>query len=194
MLSRICVFCGSSEGDSPIFTESTRRLGTLMAERNIGLVYGGGCVGLMGALADAVLAASGEVDGVIPNHLMEKEVGHSGVTRLHLVDTMHQRKAMMAELSNGFIALPGGLGTLEELFEVWTWAQLGLHAKPVGLWNIANYYDDLISFLNHTVDRRFVKPEFRSMLVAADDPADLIDQMTSYRPPDVPKWMDQDES
>lgn len=194
MLRRICVFCGSSDGDSPLFTEAARRLGTLLAERNIRVVYGGGCIGLMGAVADAAMAAGGEVDGVIPHHLMEKEIGHAGVTQLHLVDTMHERKALMADLSDGFVALPGGLGTLEELFEIWTWAQLGLHTKPVGLWNVADYYHDLIRFLDNAVNRGFVKPEYRAMLIAADDPSDLIDRMAAYQPPTVPKWIDKDES
>lgn len=186
---RYCVFAGSSTGHDPIFGRAAARMGTTLAERGIGLVYGGASVGLMGILADAARSRGGEVIGVIPRSLVEKEVAHSGLADLRVVGSMHERKALMGELSDGFIALPGGLGTLEELFEVWTWAQLGHHGKPCALLNIGGFYDGLTSFLNHVVEAAFLKPVHRNMLIAADDVDALLLALLAYQPPKVDKWM-----
>ena len=188
-MKRLCVFCGSSTGDAPAYTAAARALGTALARQGIGLVYGGAAVGLMGAVADAALAQGGEVIGVIPEALVRKEVAHGGLVDLRIVGSMHERKALMAELSDGFIALPGGLGTLEELFEVWTWAQLGYHAKPCALLNVAGFYDPLIAFLDSVVGHRFLKPAHRDMLVVASDSEELLAQLAAYQPPDVGKWI-----
>ncbi len=188
-MTRLCVFCGSSSGDAPAYTAAARALGTALARRGIGLVYGGASVGLMGAVADAALEAGGDVIGVMPEALAKKELAHAGLTELRIVASMHERKALMAELSDGFIALPGGLGTLEELFEVWTWAQLGYHAKPCALLNVAGFYDPLIAFLDGVVAHRFLKPAHRAMLVVTDDSDDLLDRLATYQPPDVGKWI-----
>src|ERR1051325_8659898 len=163
-MQRLCVFTGSSSGARAAYAEAARELGTLLARRGIGLVYGGARVGLMGAVADAVLAAGGEAIGVIPQALVAKEVAHTGLTALHVVESMHARKAMMSDLSDGFIALPGGWGTLEELFEVLTWAQLGLHRKPTGLLNVDGYFDGLLAFLTHTVAEAFVRTDRKSVV------------------------------
>ncbi|HLO76698.1 MAG TPA: TIGR00730 family Rossman fold protein, partial [Magnetospirillum sp.] len=170
-MRRVCVFCGSSRGTNPAYAEAAAATGRLIAQRGLGLVYGGGDVGLMGIVANAALAAGGEVIGVIPDALMRMEVGNPNLTALHVVGTMHERKAMMAELSDGFIALPGGIGTLEELFEVWTWGQLGLHPKPLGLLDVAGYYDHLHAFLDHTVAEGFLKDRHRAMVAVDADPA-----------------------
>jgi uncharacterized protein (TIGR00730 family) len=188
-MKRLCVFCGSSTGDAPAYAAAAHALGTTLARRGIGLVYGGASVGLMGAVADAALEAGGEVIGVMPEALAKKELAHAGLTDLRIVGSMHERKALMAELSAGFIALPGGLGTLEELFEVWTWAQLGYHAKPCALLNVAGFYDPLIAFLDGVVAHRFLKPAHRDMLVVAEDSDALLDRLAAYRPPDVGKWI-----
>jgi hypothetical protein len=165
-------------------------LGKLFAARGIELVYGGARVGLMGALADAVLAEAGRVTGVIPRALVEKEVAHSGLTDLRIVTSMHQRKALMADLSDAFVALPGGWGTLEEMFEILTWAQLGLHRKPCGLLNVQGYFDRLLAFLDHTVEQGFVRREYRSLLAVSDAPAALLDALPAQTPPVVEKWID----
>jgi uncharacterized protein (TIGR00730 family) len=165
-----------------------------MAERGIRLVYGGGRVGLMGVLADAVLAADGTAVGVIPNALREREVGHDGLTELHVVGSMHERKALMAELADGFVVLPGGIGTLEEFFEVWTWAQLGIHTKPVGLLNCCEFFDPLITFLDRIVEERFLAAHHRDMLIVAPDPAQLLDGLGSQTAPAVRKWIDLTET
>ncbi|MFP5246901.1 MAG: TIGR00730 family Rossman fold protein, partial [Thermoanaerobaculia bacterium] len=162
-MQRICVFCGSNKGSDPAYLDAARNLGTLFAREGIALVYGGGSVGLMGELADAVLHAGGEVIGVIPHALWAREVGHRGLTDLRIVDTMHERKAMMADLADAFIALPGGLGTLEEIFEIWTWAQLGLHAKPVGFLDVNGFYTPLMQFLERAARERFLRDEHRSI-------------------------------
>lgn len=180
---RYCVFAGSSTGHDPIFGRAAARMGTTLAERGIGLVYGGASVGLMGILADAARRRGGEVIGV------KKEVAHSGLADLRVVGSMHERKALMGELSDGFIALPGGLGTLEELFEVWTWAQLGHHGKPCALLNIGGFYDGLTSFLHHVVEAAFLKPVHRNMLIAADDVDALLLALLAYQPPKVDKWI-----
>ncbi|HTM20480.1 MAG TPA: TIGR00730 family Rossman fold protein [Kofleriaceae bacterium] len=193
-MQRICVFCGSNTGGRPSYAALARALGGELARRKIGLVFGGGRVGLMGAIADATLEAGGEVIGVIPRALATKELAHDRVTTLHVVDSMHQRKAKMAELADGFIALPGGLGTLEELFEVLTWAQLGIHAKPVGLLDADDYYAPLLHFLDHARDHGFIRPEHRGLLLGARAPAALLAAMASWRAPTVPKWLDPAET
>ena len=192
-IQRLCVVCGSSPGDSPAYAAAATALGTTLAQEGIGLVYGGAAVGLMGEVADAALAAGGEVIGVIPEALVRKEVAHGGLVDLRIVGSMHERKALMAELSDGFVALPGGLGTFEELFEVWTWAQLGHHAKPCAVLNVEGFYDDLIGFLDRVVERRFMKAEHRRMLIVARAPADAIDWLRRYEPPAVPKWITRAE-
>ncbi|SCY23858.1 TIGR00730 family Rossman fold protein [Microvirga guangxiensis] len=186
---RLCVFCGSSAGQDPVYIETARLLGEALAANDIELVYGGASVGLMGAVADAALAKGGHVIGVMPQALVDKEIAHAGLSDLRVVGSMHERKAMMAELSDGFIALPGGLGTFEELFEVWTWAQLGYHKKPCALLNVAGFYDKLAGFLDDVVERGFVKPIHRAMLIVKDEPAALIDAIRAYEPPKVEKWI-----
>lgn len=190
-LRSICVFCGASPGATPIYQEAAEALGRHLAENGIQLVYGGGAVGLMGMVANAALAAGGEVIGIIPQSLKDAEVGHSGLTRLEVVDGMHARKARMAELSDAFIALPGGLGTLEELFEVWTWGQLGYHAKPLGLLEVNGFFDPLLTFLDHLVQERFVRQPHRDMLQRAASPAELIDALAAWKPLAAPKWVDR---
>lgn len=188
-MKRICVFCGSNTGASPAYRDATCLLATELARRGIGLVYGGGKVGLMGALADSLLDAGGEAIGVIPEALFAKEVGHNGLTELHVVDTMHDRKAMMASLSDAFITLPGGFGTMEEFFEVLTWAQLGLHRKPCGLLNVEGYYDGLLALFDMFVDQRFARGEHLQFVQVETDPARLIDRMGSYTTPELTKWI-----
>ncbi|MEH6498160.1 MAG: TIGR00730 family Rossman fold protein [Pseudoalteromonas distincta] len=187
---RLCVFCGSSAGNQPYYLEAAQQLGTTLAEAGITLVYGGAQVGLMGAVADAALAAGGQVIGVIPQHLVERELAHTGLTELRQVSSMHERKAMMADLSDGFIALPGGVGTFEELFEVWTWAQLGHHQKPCALFNAGGYYDKLIDFLDHAMNEGFMKQAYREMLIVAPDVESLMAKVKAYEPPKVAKWME----
>ncbi len=188
-MKRICVFAGSSPGTNDAYQKAAVELGEALAERDVELVYGGGCVGLMGVLADAALARGGRVIGVIPHTLMVREVGHRALTELHVVDSMHQRKAMMAELSDGFIALPGGFGTLEEMFEILTWAQLGLHGHPCGLLNVEGYFDALLAFLEHAVQQAFVRDAHRAMLLVDDLPRRLLDRFAAYRAPTVQKWL-----
>lgn len=193
-IKSLCVYCGSSFGRSEIYAESARALAAALVERDIRLVYGGASVGIMGVVADAVLAAGGQVVGIIPESLQRKELAHPELTELHVTGSMHERKALMAELSDGFIALPGGIGTLEELFEIWTWAQLGFHDKPCGLLNVGGYYDSLVRFLDHTVAEEFVKPLYRSMLIVESDPHMLLDRYARYQPPAVPKWVGRGET
>lgn len=193
-MESICVFAGSSSGTRPAYANAAEELGRAIAERGWRVVYGGGRVGLMGVLADAALAAGGEVIGVIPEALLRKEVGHQGLTDLRVVQTMHQRKALMSELSDGVVALPGGLGTLEELFEILTWAQLGIHARPCGMLNAGGYYDDLLTFLDQTVSEGFVRGEHRDMILAAGEAAALLDLMAGYTPRYTAKWMGRDET
>ncbi|MBM7061253.1 TIGR00730 family Rossman fold protein [Pseudomonas sp. UL073] len=190
-LRSICVFCGASPGANPIYLEAAQTLGRTLATRGIRLVYGGSAVGLMGAVADAAMAAGGEVIGIIPQSLERAEIGHHGLTRLEVVDGMHARKARMAELSDGFIALPGGLGTLEELFEVWTWGQLGYHGKPLGLLEVNGFYDKLAAFLDHLVEERFVRAQHRAMLQISPSPDALLELMASWQPSVAPKWVDR---
>lgn len=190
---RLCVFCGSSPGNKPEYLAAAQQLGTALAKAGIGLVYGGAQVGLMGAVADAALAAGGEVIGVIPRHLVERELAHEGLTTLHEVGSMHERKAMMADLSDGFIALPGGVGTFEELFEVWTWGQLGHHQKPCALFNAAGYYDQLIAFLDHALTEGFMRQPYRDMLIVDNQVDSLLDRVRRYSPPSVSKWVKAQE-
>jgi uncharacterized protein (TIGR00730 family) len=185
----ICVFCGSNSGARTEYSEAARSLGRTIARRGLRLVYGGAAVGLMGELADAALAAGGVVTGVIPAMLVEREIAHTGLTETHNVGSMHERKAMMADLSDGFVALPGGAGTLEELFEIWTWGQLGHHRKPVGLLNVMGFFDRLISFLDYQCEERFMRREHREMLIDDDDVARLLDRFERYKAPAVAKWI-----
>jgi uncharacterized protein (TIGR00730 family) len=194
-VERICVFCGASPGARPEYAEATRELARLVIAEGIGVVYGGGGVGLMGALADEVIASGGELTGVIPRALVDREIAHRDVMDMRVVGSMHERKALMAELSDAFVALPGGIGTLEELFEVYTWAQLGLHSKPCALLNVAGYYDGIADFLALAVSERFLREETRDLLLVDADPAALIDRLRSFEPPAVvPKWIDRDET
>ncbi len=190
-MKKICVYCGSSPGRHPEYLAAARFLAEELLSREIGLVYGGAHVGIMGEIADTVLKGGGEVIGIMPRALVDKEVSHPGLTELKIVDSMHQRKAMMADLSHGFIALPGGLGTIEELFEALTWAQLGFHKKPCGLLNAKGYYDHLSAFLDHTVEEEFVKDAHRAMLIVEKDPTILLDRFATYEPPEVNKWIDR---
>jgi len=188
-MKTICVFAGSSAGARPEYRAEAIELGRALAARDIGLVYGGARVGLMGAVADAVLAAGGHVTGVIPRALVDKEVAHSGLTDLRVVTSMHERKALMADLSDGFIALPGGWGTLDEFFEILTWAQLGLHHKPCGLLNVQRYFDGLLSFLEHSTNEGFVRREYRSMISVSHSPSALLEALEAYQRPAVEKWI-----
>jgi len=194
LVQSICVFCGSSSGANPAYEQAAMDLGRAIAQRGQVLVYGGSKVGLMGAVADAALAAGGRVHGVIPQALVDKELAHHGLTQLDIVASMHERKARMADLAGGFVALPGGAGTLEEIFEVWTWAQLGFHTKPVGFLNAAQYYDGLESFLDHTVREAFIKPGLRDMLIFDTEPGRLLDRFASYVAPLQPKWIRRGET
>ena len=192
-LRNLCVYCGSNSGRQPVYLEQARAFGRELARRGIGLVYGGASVGIMGAVADAVLAEGGRVTGIIPDALVRKELAHTGLTELQVVPSMHVRKTRMAELADGFVALPGGAGTLEEIFETWTWAQLGMHQKPCGLLNVAGYYDLLAAFLDHTVAEAFMRPQHRAMLAVAPEPGTLLDLLAGYVPPTVSKWIDPGE-
>jgi uncharacterized protein (TIGR00730 family) len=194
VVKRITVFCGSSPGRDPGHIESARKLGSVMAGRGIGLVYGGASVGLMGALADAALASGGEVIGVIPRALVEMEVAHRGLADLRVVETMHERKALMAGLSDAFIALPGGAGTMEELFEIWTWALLGIHRKPLGILDGRGYYDHLLAFVDHAVREGFLKERHRRLLLTGGDPGELIDRLASFHAPPEKMLLDLDRS
>jgi uncharacterized protein (TIGR00730 family) len=192
-MTRICVFTGSSPGRSDQYREVASTLGTALVEAGHSLVYGGAHVGLMGVVADAVLAAGGEAIGVLPSSLVEHEVAHEGLTELHLTDSMHERKALMAELSDAFVALPGGFGTLDEFFEALTWGQLGLHEKPCAFLNVAGYFDGLLTFIDHAVDERFLRAEQRDSLIVATDPAALLDAIARYQPTHVEKWIDRSD-
>ncbi len=192
-MPRICVFCGSSSGSHPGYAAAARALAREIARRGHGLVYGGGNVGLMGVVADAMLEAGGEVVGVIPHTLVSREIGHRGVTTLHVVDSMHERKTLMADLSDAFIALPGGIGTFEEWFEAVTWTQLGLHRKPCGLLNVHGFYDELIRFMDHSWAEGFVKPETRAVVRHDADPAALLDALDAVQLPVVPRWITRAE-
>jgi hypothetical protein len=190
-MKRVCVFCGSSAGSRPEYRACAEELGVELTRRNIGLVFGGGKVGLMGTIADAVLNAGGEAIGVIPEPLMNREIGHKQLSKLHIVGSMHERKAMMADLSDAFIALPGGFGTFEEFFEVLTWSQLGLHEKPCGIVNVLDYYTPLLTMLDHAVEQRFLKQQNRELVLSRETPSLLLQALEEWRPVHVEKWLDR---
>ncbi|MCC6642462.1 MAG: TIGR00730 family Rossman fold protein [Deltaproteobacteria bacterium] len=193
-LARICVFCASNPGVREDYAVASRRLASELVARDCELVYGGAQVGLMGVMAQTMLDQGGRVIGVIPEVLVSKEIAHPGLTELRVVASMHERKAVMSDLSDGFVALPGGLGTLEELFEVLTWAQLGLHAKPCGILNVCGYFDPLLSFLDHAVDERLLKSKHRALVLTGEDPSSLLDRMAAYQPPMTEKWIARDSA
>jgi uncharacterized protein (TIGR00730 family) len=193
-IKNLCIYCGSRAGRLESYADAARALAESLVKRDIGLVYGGASVGIMGIVADHVLQLGGRAVGVIPESLMRREIAHDGLTELHVTPSMHARKMLMAELSDGFIALPGGIGTLEEIFEVWTWAQLGLHQKPCGLLNVESYYDPLRNFLDHTVAEQFVQPDIRAMLIVASEPEALLERFLAYRAPRKTQWVEKDET
>ncbi|AHG89883.1 Conserved hypothetical protein CHP00730 [Gemmatirosa kalamazoonensis] len=193
-LSAVCVFCGSSSGVDGAYVDAARDLGRLLARRGVALVYGGARVGVMGAIADAALDDGGRVVGVMPRPLWSREVGHTGLTELLVVDTMHERKALMAERSDAFVALPGGAGTLEELFEMWTWAQLGIHTKPVALLNVGGFFDPLLAMVEHLVTQGFVRPAHRAMLVVEEQPDRLLARLAAYEAPATTRWLTTEEA
>ncbi len=193
-MKRVCVFAGSSPGGNPAYAASARALGAALAGRGIGLVTGGGGTGLMGVLADTVLDAGGEVTGVIPGPLATRELAHAGLSELCVVASMHERKALMAERADAFIALPGGLGTVEELMEIWTWAQLGIHSKPCGLINAAGYYDPLVAFVDRMVREGFVKSVYRKLVTVESDAETLVAALAAYQAPPLRRWMDESEA
>jgi uncharacterized protein (TIGR00730 family) len=193
-MKRICIFCGSNSGVRPAYAAAAAELARFLTKLGIGIVYGGGNIGLMGVLADAAMAAAGEVIGVIPQALFAKEVGHTGITDLRIVGSMHERKALMAELADGFIAMPGGWGTFDEFCEILTWAQLGLHNKPCGILNTENYYDTLLAMFDHSVAEGFLKREYRSMVIIGSAPEELVARMQDYRAPSLEKWIEELET
>lgn len=193
-MQRICVYCGSRPGGRSTYVESARALGAALVERGIGLVYGGAGIGVMAAVADAVLAAGGEAIGVIPSALVERELAHPALSELFVVGSMHERKAKMVDLSDGFIALPGGFGTLDELFEVLTWAQLGMHAKPIGMLDVDGYYRDLFAFIDRAVAEQFVRDKHRDLVLRGSTPAALLDAMAEFQPILLPKWITRQET
>ena len=193
-IKRVCVYCGSNSGSLPAYAEAARELGSELARRGLGLVYGGGRVGLMGIVADAVLAGGGEVIGVIPQGLAKKEVAHFDLKDLRIVNSMHERKALMVELADAFIAMPGGFGTLEEFCEVLTWAQLGIHRKPHGLLNVAGFYDSLLTFFDHAMERNFIRAVHRELVITESDPARLLDLIANAHMPNLNKWIDLDQT
>ena len=192
-IARVCIYCGSSAGTHPAHRVAAAELGTALAQAGIGVVYGGASVGLMGEVANAALAAGGEVTGVIPKSLVDRELAHTSLTKLEITASMHERKARMAELSDAFVALPGGVGTMEEIFEVWTWAQLGIHEKPCALFDVAGYYHHLVQFLDHQHNEGFVRDRHRKMLILASSPAELIARLEGYEAPEVKKWLGAQE-
>ncbi|MGR8934220.1 MAG: LOG family protein [Gammaproteobacteria bacterium] len=193
-LKNICVYCGSSPGRIEAYSDAAAALAEALVSRDIGLVYGGAGIGIMGALADAVLRFGGKAIGVIPEALMRKEVAHHNLTELHVTRSMHERKTRMAELSDAFVALPGGIGTLEEIFEIWTWAQLGFHDKPCGLLNVAGYFDPLIEFLDHAAAEQFIHGVHRNILLVENNPETLLNRCMSYQPPVVAHWVGKEET
>ena len=190
-MKRLCVYCGSSSGRQSDYAQVAKLLARAMVNRNIDLVYGGASVGIMGEIANAVLEEGGDVIGIIPKGLFKKEVAHTGVTELREVDSMHERKSLMADLSDGFIALPGGFGTIEEIFEIITWSQLGMHRKPCGLLNVCHYYDKLIGFLDHAVTEQFIKSTHRSTILVDECPDSLLEKFEVYQAPETVKWIDR---
>jgi uncharacterized protein (TIGR00730 family) len=193
-MKRICIFCGSSTGTRSEYAETARAMGQALLRRGIGLVYGGGCVGLMGIVADAVMGGGGEVVGVIPEALVTRELAHGDITQLIVVHSMHERKAKMAELSDAFVALPGGYGTFEEFCEILTWAQLGLHRKPCGILNVNDYYEPLLRLFDNAVAEGFLRPSNRQLVIEETDPGRLLDMLVDYTPPQTEKWIRRDES
>ena len=193
-MRRVCVYAGSNPGSDPAYAEAARAFAGTMAERGIGLVYGGGKVGLMGVLADTILDAGGEAIGVMPQALVDREIAHGGLTKLEVVDSMHERKALMAVLADAFVAVPGGIGTLEELIEVYTWSQLGIHDKACGVLNVKGYYDHLAALLDHAVAEGFLRPQHRAVLSVASEPAELLDRLAAFEAPTVGKWLELDET
>ena len=191
MITSLCVFCGSSKGSQPVYEDTARRLGQYLVQKKITLVYGGANVGLMGIVADTVLAGGGRVVGVMPKSLVEREVAHGGLTEMHIVDGMQERKALMADLSDGFVSLPGAFGTLDELFEVLTWNQLGIIRKPSGLINVAGFYNHLIKMLDHAVHEKFLRPEHLDMLLVEEDFEVLLQRMETYQPSTAEKWIER---
>jgi uncharacterized protein (TIGR00730 family) len=194
IIKRVCVYCGSNSGSDPAYTQAARELGAALVRRGWGLVYGGGRVGLMGTIADAVLAGGGNVIGIIPEALVKMEVAHHGLTELRVVRSMHERKALMVELADAFIAMPGGYGTLDEFCEVLTWAQLGMHHKPHGLLNISGYYDSLLAFFDHAVATKFIRSAHRELIHTATQPERLLELLAEARPLQFHKWLDRDET
>ena len=192
-MKRICVFCGSNQGVRSEYIEAAQALGKILVKRNLGLVYGGGNVGLMGIIADAVLAEGGEVIGVIPQSLVDREVAHQNLSKMHIVNSMHERKALMADLSDGFIALPGGMGTFDEFCEILTWAQLGIHQKPCGILNVENYFTPLLKMFDHAMAEGFLREAHRDLVIEATKPEILLDLLANYQPQAVAKWMDQNK-
>ncbi len=190
---RICVYLGSSPGNNPLYRQTAHDLGTMLAQRGIGLVYGGGRVGLMGVIADAACAAGGEVIGVIPEALRARERDHQVITELHVVDTMHERKAMMSKLADGFITLPGGIGTFEEMFEAWCWAQLGYHRKPVGLLDVGDIFEGFKMLIDKVVEEGFLQPRHRAMLLVEKEPEALLERMSQYMAPETEHWLGEDD-
>ena len=193
-MRRICVYAGSNPGSHRAYADGARALAELLAERGIGLVYGGGKVGLMGVLADTVLGAGGEAIGVMPQALIDREIGHPRLTELRVVRSMHERKAQMAELADAFVAVPGGIGTLEELIEVYTWSQLGMHAKPMGVLNVNGYYDGLAALFDHAVQEGFLREQHRAVLSVAAEPGELLDRLEAWVPPTVGKWLEREQA
>lgn len=187
----ICIYCGSNPGRRAAYAHNAEELAKALISRNLQLVYGGASVGIMGLIANTMLEMGGQVVGVIPDALVRKEVAHANLTELHVTQSMHERKTLMAELADGFIAMPGGIGTLEEIFEVWTWGQLGFHNKPCGLLNVEGYFDSLIKFLDNTVTEEFVQQPHRSMLLVDSNPTALLDKFASYHPPTIQKWVEK---
>ena len=194
MMKRVCLFCGSNVGTNPAYAEAARSLSAALAESGLGLVYGGGNIGLMGVAADELLTRGGQVIGVIPEALVTRELAHPGLTKLHVVPSMHERKALMAELSDGFIALPGGFGTLDEMCEILTWAQLGLHGKPCGLLNAGGFFDGLLAQIERATRDRFIRAEHQALLLVDADPRRLLARMQEFRPPPTHKWIDRDQT
>ena len=192
-MKRICVFCGSNKGAKVEYIEAAKSLGKVLVKKNIGLVYGGGKVGLMGVIADEVLAAGGEVIGVIPQSLVAREVAHQNVTQMHIVNSMHERKALMADLSDGFMALPGGMGTFDEFCEILTWAQLGIHQKPCGILNVENYFTPLLAMFDHALREGFLRDTHRALVIEATEPETLLDLFAKYQPQHVEKWLDREK-
>jgi hypothetical protein len=190
-VNRVCIFCGSYSGVRGEYAAAARAMAAALVRHGLELVYGGGRVGLMGIVADEVLRLGGAAVGVIPRALREREVGHEGLTELHVVETMHERKAMMADLGDAFVALPGGLGTIEEIFEIWTWAQLGMHRKPCGFLDVASYYAPLAAFLDHATREGFIRPQLRGAAMFEPDPDALLRRFAAYAPPDVEQWIDR---